>query len=172
MPVSWDCSELSEAARLLGELLPGSGPVPVPIPASSSSQSSPSRDEEVSTSPYRGDRLEAQLRAMCRRAGFEGAVVADAAGLPLAAVDSPVDAERVAAFTSVLGESLHQAAHLLGEQAANNISLDINYTDKLVLRQFPVDAATFYLAVICPQEVDERGEIELTLEQVSAFLSA
>jgi len=142
-------------------------PSPSPSPASP-----PLPDEEVSASPYRGDQLEAQLGAMCRRAGFAGAVVADASGLPLAAVNSPVAAERVAAFTSVLGESLRQADHLLGEQAANNLSLDINYTDKLVLRQFLVDGAAFYLAVICPQDVDERGEIELTLDQVAALLSA
>ncbi len=98
--------------------------------------------------------------------------MADASGLPLAAVNSPVAAERVAAFTSVLGESMSKAEQLLGEQAANNLSLDINYTDKLVLRQFPVDGVPFFLAVICPQDVDERGEIELTLDQVAALLSA
>lgn len=204
--MSWDCSELTEAARLLHEMLPGA-PIPAatPIPARPPKPSgrrvlvtpppTPAAEDRVlvtpppgptseqqrragelevvdSPSPYRGDRLEEALRNLCRRAGFEGAVVADASGLPLAEADSPVDAVRVAAFTSVLGEALSQADQLLGGQAANNVSVDFNYTDKLVLRRFPVDGADFYLAVICPQEVDERGEIELTLEQVTDLLSA
>ncbi len=183
--MSWDCSELSEAARLIGDLLSAPGREPEAEPAADpqgahlgaaptrQSHPLPSPEEEaLSVSPFRGDRLEALLEGLCRRAGFMGAVVADESGLPLAATETPVDPNRVAAFSAVLGQALDKAESLLGGHLADNVSVDFNYTDKLVLRHFTMDTTSLFLAVICPQEVDERGEIELTMEQIAVLLSS
>lgn len=127
--------------------------------------------EVMPTFTYRGERLEYILSSMCRRGGLSGAVVADGKGLPLADFNSPVAGEILAAFTSVLGSALERAGQLLGESGAELISMDINYTDKVVLRRFTVAAEPYFLMVICSQELDERTELELSIEQLMAALS-
>lgn len=131
----------------------------------------PPPPEPMPTFAYRGDRLEYILSSMCRRGELTGAVVADGKGLPLADFNSPVAGEILAAFTSVLGSALERAGMLLGESGADLISMDINYTDKVVLRRFIVGEAPYFLMAICQQELDERTELELSIEQLIAALS-
>ena len=131
----------------------------------------PELDDMVNDSQYRGDRLKKALHAMCKRGGFSGAVVADTDGLPLAVYNSPVGDDVLAAFTIVLGEALDKAGKMLGQNEANNISLDINYMDKAILRQFSINDVSFYMMVICPQETDERSEVELSIDQVMLILN-
>lgn len=119
---------------------------------------------------FRGDLLENVLYGMCQRGGFQGAAVADEQGLALAIYNSPVEGDVLAAFTTVLGEAIGKAGRFLEEHDANNISLDINFTDKAVVRQFVVGERTFFILVICGQEIDERSEIELSIEQITAIL--
>ncbi|MDM8541355.1 hypothetical protein QUF90_09720 [Desulfococcaceae bacterium HSG9] len=120
---------------------------------------------------YRGDVLENTVVAMCRRGGFSGAVVADSDGLSLAVFNSPVDEDALAAFTVVLGDALEKAGKVLNQQEASYISMDINYTDKIVLRRFLLDdESPFYMMVICRQEIDERDEVELTIDQIRTIL--
>lgn len=119
---------------------------------------------------FKGDRLEHALLAMCQRGGFLGAVVADNSGLPLAAFNSPVSIEALAAFTTVLGGALEKSGQLLNELNADNISLDINYTDKVVLRKFTVSEDQYFLMIIAPQEVDERSEVEASILLVTSIL--
>lgn len=119
---------------------------------------------------FRGDKLENVLYGMCRRGGFQGAVVADEQGLALAIYNSPVEGDVLAAFTTVLGEAIEKAGRFLEQYDANNISLDINFVDKAVVRKFSVGNNSFYILVICEQEIDERSEIELSIEQVIAIL--
>lgn len=119
---------------------------------------------------FRGDKLENVLYAMCRRGNFQGAVVADEQGLALAIYNSPVEGDVLAAFTIVLGEAIEKAGRFLEQYDANNISLDINFVDKAVVRKFSVGDNSFYILVICEQEIDERSEIELSIEQVAAIL--
>ena len=120
---------------------------------------------------YRGDLLENTVVAMCKRGGFNGAVVADSDGLSLAIFNSPVDEDALAAFTVVLGDALEKAGKVLNQQEANYISMDINYTDKVVLRRFLLDdESPFYMMVICRQEVDERDEVELSIDQIRTIL--
>ena len=136
---------------------------------------------EVSTPPppsptpmpggYRSDQMASILRNMCKRGGFSGALVADRGGLPLADFNCPVELEMMAALGSILGESLEHAARLLQRPDANNLSLDINYVDKIVLRTFEFERLPYHLLVICPQAVDERSEVELSIEQIQNVLS-
>lgn len=121
---------------------------------------------------FRGDRLENALIAMCRRGGFKGAVVADDSGLPLAVHNSPVEKEEIAAFTAILGDALAKAGRFLHEHGADYISMDINYEEKIVVRPFDALSLKMYLMVLCPQEMDERAEVELSLQQIASILSA
>ncbi len=120
---------------------------------------------------FRGDLLEHTIVAMCKRGGFKGAVVADSDGLSLAVFNSPVDDDALAAFTVVLGEALEKAGKVLNQQEANFISMDINYTDKVALRRFLLDDENpFYMMVICRQEIDEKDEVELSIDQIKTIL--
>jgi len=119
---------------------------------------------------FRGDRLENVLIAMCRRGGFSGAVVSDTTGLPLAVFNSPVDNERIAAFTSVLGGALDKAGLFLEQHGAEYISMDINYEDKVVVRRFFFGDLEMYLMVLCAQSMDERAEVEMSIQQIVSIL--
>jgi predicted regulator of Ras-like GTPase activity (Roadblock/LC7/MglB family) len=181
MASDWVCSELGEAARLLEQLvgqrreapaprpsrpapLPPEPPPPGPAPAPAPVASSPGA--------YRGDRLEAALARLCARAGLTGAVVADATGLPLAAHGGPVDPGRVAALASALGDALAQAERFLGLGPVDRIAVAVGFSDKAVLRQFAIEGRTYGLVVICPDVQDERGEVELSIEEIRAILAA
>ena len=118
------------------------------------------------------DPLEQALERMCRRGGFQGSVLADNSGLLLATYNSPVEGDIMAAFTSIMGESMAQAATLLRQPNANNISMDINYLDKIILRKFSIEDVSYFLLIISPQQVDERAEVELSITQVSDILKA
>lgn len=161
------CSELEETARLVRELLR----VPAPPEVAGTQEEAAADEERAPQLAYRGDRLEHILSSMCRRGDLTGAVVADAQGLPLADFNSPVGGDNLAAFTSVLGGALERAGVLLGEYGAELISMDINYSDKVVLRRFVVRGAPYFLMVICSQSLDERTELELSIEQLIAVLS-
>jgi len=119
---------------------------------------------------FRGDRLENLLFSMCRRGGFSGAVVSDETGLPLAVYNSPVDSDRIAAFTSILGDALAKAGLFLEQHGAEYISMDINLVDKVVVRRFLYDGMEMYLLVLCSQAMDERAEVEMSIEQIVSIL--
>jgi hypothetical protein len=119
----------------------------------------------------RADRLENILEALCRRAGLAGAVAADESGLALAATGGGLPAEVLEAFTSVLGEALERAGRILGRRAADTISMDLDYSDKLVLRRFDFGEQRYSLMAICPQGVDERSEFEVSIGQIVSVLS-
>lgn len=115
------------------------------------------------------DTLEKVLSGMCKRGGFKGAVIADRDGLPIAVYNSPVNEEILAAYSTILGESLEKAATFLNQPDANNISLDINIVDKIVLRKFNINKNTYYIMVILAQNIDERAEVEILISQIRNF---
>ena len=192
MAILKDSSEIREAADIFGELVDGSAvvagkkPSAKPVGARGAFVAQGRRTATPKTKPrtpgvrppeaprtdskFRGDKLENVLFAMCRRGGFSGAVIVDSDGLPLAVYNSPVAEELAAAFTMILGEALEKGANLLNQADASNISVDINYLEKAVVRKFPISEATYYLMTICPQDMDERSEIELSIEQVVSIL--
>jgi predicted regulator of Ras-like GTPase activity (Roadblock/LC7/MglB family) len=175
------CSELEETVRLVAGLLKPKIALQVTAQAEAAAAELPQKQEPVSVAAiaseempiliYRGDRLEYILSTMCLRGGLRGAIVADSKGLPLADFNSPVHGDTLAAFTSVLGNALDRAGTLLGESGADLISMDINYTDKIVLRSFRVDGERYFFMVICSQNLDERVEVELSIEQIIAVLT-
>lgn len=187
-----DSSELQEAIGLFQDLLENQGSVGAPagsvgrnletgvmtgpaIGAPSAGTvtqalpSPPPRVDEIE-GEFRGDRLENVLFAMCRRGGFSGAVVSDSTGLPLAAYNSPVDSERIAAFASVLGHAMGKAEEFLEQRGAEYISMDINYEDKIVVRRFGLGKIEMFLLVLCSQAMDERAEVEMSIEQIVSVL--
>lgn len=121
---------------------------------------------------FREERLENSLIAMCSRGGFEGAVLADDSGLPVAVHNSPVGNEQIAAFTAILGDALSKAGRYLQQHGADYISMDINYEDKVVVRSFDALGQKMYLMVLCKQEMDERAEVEMSLQQMISILTA
>jgi hypothetical protein len=188
-----DSSEIKEAARIISELAANSAvtspskidpqwpkiPLAAPMhislgPDQGTGQSmagfSLSQEEVEPEIVYRGDQLEEALVAMCKRGGFNGAVVADDNGFPLASYNSPVGDEVVAAFTSVLGMALEEAGDLLDQHEANYITMDINYTEKAALRRFFIKDIPYSMMIICPQEVDEKSEVELSIDQIIKIL--
>lgn len=187
MKTQTDFSELQEAAQLLSRILEAEEKTGKDLTASDTKEvANTVNATEKAVSPVaaaekdqpsdvtagsRGDRIEKALEVLCKRGGFSGAVIADINGLPLAVYNSPVGVNALAAFTSVLGSALEKAGHLLEQHGADNISMDINYADKIVLRRFSIKGLQYYLMVICPQNIDERSEIELSLEQIVAILS-
>lgn len=188
MALILDSSEISTAITLAAELI-GTQPKPAatvaaepvalddpvaPVgaeaPAAAEQPTEPRPAVDLAGLHYRGDRLQHVIGDMCQRSGFIGAVIADSDGLPLAVVNPPVSEDALAAFTTVLGEALNRAGTLLGQHGAEYLSIDINYEEKIVLRRFMVHEVITYLLVICPQEVDERSEIELSIDQISSIL--
>ena len=122
---------------------------------------------------------------LCRRADAwhsrwrldVGAVDAELLGLdhgvegPLDDVEPLVVAVTPEGVLLALGSAIERSSELLNESIAGHIAMDINYTDKLVLRRFLVSGEPYFLLVICPQEADERVEMELTIEQIIAILN-
>ncbi len=165
----WDSSEIQEAAGLFNDLLKSA--VPAGIAASLIDKlPGTGGDTRGSRKIKRGDILEETLISMCGRGGFSGSVLADNNGLPLAIYNSPVEEDVLAAFTSILGKSLTESTRLLNQPNANNISMDIDYVNKLVLRKFLVDDTPFFLMIISPQHVDERAELELSINYITAII--
>jgi predicted regulator of Ras-like GTPase activity (Roadblock/LC7/MglB family) len=163
MRTLWDSSEIKEAAALFKEILARPSRPPV----------SPAGSPDTETQPgakHRGDRLEKELVSLCNRGEFSGAVLADINGLPLAVHNSPVGDDILAASTSVLAESLEKTNRLLDQPNVNNISIDINYMDKIVLRKFFIDREPYFLMIISPQHVDERAEVELSITHITSIL--
>lgn len=162
--------ELQEAAALFNALLSADTHMAESSEVTGTKETaSPSASTDLPL-PFRGDQLENILYGMCKRGGFSCAVVADQQGLALGAYNSPVDMEILAAFTTVLGEAISNAGRFLDQHAANNISLDINYADKAVVRQFTLAENPYFIMIICPQNIDERSEVELSLDQIVTLL--
>ncbi len=136
---------------------PGAHPVPQVVPAR----------QPV----YRAERVRQLLADMCKRGGFSGALLADRSGLALAEFNSPLDVDALAAFASVIGGVLEQAEKLLGKRDANNLALDINYVEKIVVRKFALAQQPAFLLLVCPQSIDERSEVELSIDLIAAVLA-
>ncbi len=120
---------------------------------------------------YRAERVRQLLADMCKRGGFSGAVLADRSGLAVAEFNAPLDLDSLAAFASVAGETLDQAERLLGKREANNLTLDINYVEKIVVRRFILAQQPAFLLLVCPQSIDERSEVELSVDLIVGVLS-
>ncbi len=163
-----DSRELYEAASIFNVLLADNQELP--LKQQQVADAGVGVDALTEKRPFRGDQLESVLYAMCQRGGFQGAAVADDQGFALAIYNSPVEEGVLAAFATVLGDAMGKAGRFLDQHDANNIALDINYIDKAVVRKFVLGDHTFFILIICSQEIDERSEVELSVEQVIKVL--
>jgi len=111
------------------------------------------------------------LKELCEKSDYYGAVIADEMGFPLADYNCPISTEALAAFTSVLGDSLEKAESILEQENANNITLEINETDKVALRSFNALNSTYFLLIICPLAAVFPGLIEPTITEIIAKLT-
>jgi hypothetical protein len=145
-----DSFELREAAQLLGAILEDS--------------------DQLSGPAARGERLRDELSQLCVRARFAGAAVADAQGLLLASHAFPYSTEAAGALASVLGETLAKFQSVTGEARADAVSLDVGFADKLVARRFSADDESYFILASCEQSVDERAELELSIETIRAIV--
>lgn len=175
MTLILDSSEIREAIRLAGGLAGDGVPRAAQNRRSEQSRTASifpsSVNEDQGDAHFRGDRLERVLSTMCARSEFSGAVVTDETGLPFAVVNPPVSLETVNALASVLGNALERTGSMLGESNADYLSIDVNVDSKLILRRFALHEGTYFLLALCPQDVDERSEIELSIDQIVSILS-
>ena len=144
-------SELQEAAALFGAI---------------------TDDVRRRTSPMhgRGERLQRLLAQMCARAHFRGAAIADDQGLPLAIHNLPFRSDGLGAIASVLGDALSVVGRVTGRADVGMITVEVSFDEKLVVRRVTEAELTYYLVVLCPVAGDERGEIELSLRQLTAIV--
>ncbi len=124
----------------------------------------------IEAASYRSDKLSVLLADMAARAGFDQVVLSDGAGLPLAAYAAPSEGAVLSALASILGEALERVGEYLEKEKGESISVDVGYADKLVLRRFDFAAGTFYITVLCGQDVDERSELELSVDEIRSIL--
>lgn len=143
-------SELQEAVTLLGELAAVS--------------------RQAGSSIGRGERLERALAQLCARAHLHGAAIADEQGLVLAVHDAPFRVDVVGAVASILGDALGRAAKILEREGAHTIAIDSGVDEKIVVRRFECGDALYFLVVMCPIDLDERSEVEVSLAQFSSIV--
>lgn len=185
---TWDFSELDEAARLLRDLLqrnvsagpaarpgvaraPGQrGPPPMP-PDARSPGGMRGPAEAVPMPAHRSGRLALALSNLCRRSGFNAAVIADDSALPIAAHECPGGAERFAAFTTVLSGASKLARELLQQPQLHWLALEVEAARKIIVRRFEVASAPYYLLVLGPKAVDGHHDIDQTIALVQQMMS-
>ncbi len=148
--------------RLAGELLARTNDAAGPGGPVAGSERQPWEDED--------DFFTDRLRDLCEKNGYNGALLADEMGLPLTSFNCPMDADALAAYTSVLGDTLEKAESVLEQEDANNISLEINESDRLVLHRFKALNSTYFLLVLCPRAASVPGSIEDTVAGIRARL--
>ncbi len=177
--------EVSAVAELLAELSGGRDPAWLPEaptrpkpdhraevpPRAGPAPARPAPPAPSRSRGFRQDVLTEALASMCQRAGFQGAALADGAGLPLASYEAPFEGTVLAAMASILGEALEKVAGHLGMSGGTHVSMDLGYADKLVVHRFDVEDTPFYLVVLCGQDIDERAEMELTSEMLREALA-
>ena len=127
-------------------------------------------DQAAAGEPVQHDHIKDVLIKMCDTGNFYGAVVADEMGFALADHRSPVAVDSLATYSSIMGESLTLAENILDMPYANNISMDINDTDKFVLHKFGTRTDKYFMLIVCAQEIEALGEIEDASRKISEVL--
>ncbi len=130
----------------------------------------PRQTLQTGASSFRADQLTTLLADMAARAGFDQVVLSDDTGLPLAAYGSEGGETVLSALAAVLGDALSRVGNYLETEKGESITVDVGYADKLVLRRFDFAAGTFYVIVLCSQDIDERSELELSVDSIRQIL--
>ncbi len=148
-----DSSEIKEAAQLFGELF-------------SSDQAA-----RANVGPSREERLARALRMMCQRSGFSFAAVVDERGLPLAVHGDQLTDNAIGAVVTIASEGLTKIGGMVDEWSVEHVSFDIGFAARAVIRAFTIGEQSFYLMLICRQDIDERSEVELSIDAITAIIS-
>ncbi len=96
------------------------------------------------------DLLEGQLRNLNTKGKFLASLVADVQGLPIAAMDSAYDNERIAALSALVRDVSHRAETQLGFKKTDEVSLVDDDKVRLVCRYFKVGNETYILSCVIP----------------------
>ena len=94
--------------------------------------------------------LEAQLKRLNRDGQFMASLVADVQGLPVAAMDSEYNTERIAALSALVQDVSHRAESQLGFKKMDEVSLVDDDKVRLVCRYFQVGDQTYILSCVVP----------------------
>ncbi len=117
-----------------------------------------------------GSHLETILESMCRSGKFNGSVLADRNGLPVAVYKSPVESDFLAPFTIVLDECIEKSSRFINRYNADNISMDINDLDKIVVKKFIAGNKLYFLMIICSQHVNQRPALVNAIAEIVPLL--
>ncbi len=117
------------------------------------------------------ERLEALLTALCQCGGISVATLTDSSGLLVATVGQALPPERLAALAAVLGAAGEKVSQILGRPAIDSVRVDLDRETTAVLKRFVADGRRFYLMVLCPRSLDERGLVETGAERLVALLA-
>lgn len=115
--------------------------------------------------------LEDILADLCRKGGFAGALIADEMGLPLAASNLRQDPDALAAFATVMGESLKQADAILDFKEANTVTIAVADNEKIVLRQFFLLDSRHYLLVVAPLMAEPAALIGQAVAEITTAIA-
>lgn len=112
------------------------------------------------------------LRAICEKHTLHGAMVADEMGFALADFNiSPAEVDALAAYTSVVGDTLAKAESFLELSRADTLSMPAGERGKLVFRRFDLQNNAYYLLVMSPREAEIDGEMEHWTKRIVELLA-
>ncbi len=143
-------------------------------PARPSTATDPTHEEPEATEALRAfhvDPLGGIISSICRQAGFNALVLADAMGFPISGHNDPTYMDEMAAFAPVLGDPLEKASAILGLKRAESIVLEAGGGERLALRKFEMQEEAYFLLARYRRGLDAESELELAVEKVKAALS-
>ncbi len=150
-------------ASLARELLARTADTAAPGGPASAGEGGPRRDED--------DFFMDRLQELCEKNGYSSALLADEMGLSLTSCNCTIDTDALAAFTSVLADSLEKAESVLDQEDPNNITLEVNESDRIILHRFKALNSTYFLLLTGPRAAVFPGTIEETVAAIRARLT-
>ena len=117
------------------------------------------------------DLLEGQLRNLNTQGQFLASLVADVQGLPIAAMDSEYDNERIAALSALVRDVSHRAETQLGFKKTDEVSLVDDDKVRLVCRYFQVGDQTYILSCVIPAYKKYRRLTNTAVRELEKIMS-
>jgi hypothetical protein len=114
--------------------------------------------------------LEAQLRNLNEEGQFLASLVADVQGLPVAAMDSEYENERIAALSALVRDVSHRAETQLGFKKTDEVSLVDDDKVRLVCRYFKVGDQTYILSCVVPAYQTYRRLTNTALREIEKIM--
>lgn len=117
------------------------------------------------------DLLEAQLRNLNTKGQFLASLVADVQGLPIAAMDSAYDNERIAALSALVRDVSYRAETQLGFKKTDEVSLVDDDKVRLVCRYFKVGDQTYILSCVIPAYQTYRRLTNIAIRELEKIMN-